>query len=100
MNGGHDLGGQHGFGSVNPELEEEEPVFHHEWERRAFAITLACGFLGKWNIDEARHARESQNPVRYLSNSYYQNWLCGLEKLLVDGYSIMLHVLSNEYRYL
>ena len=82
MNGAHDLGGQHGFGLINPEPEMEEPVFHNDWERRAFAITLACGFLGQWNIDEARHARESQDPVDYLCNSYYENWLAGLETLL------------------
>ncbi len=83
MNGAHDLGGKHGFGSVNPKRESEEPVFHCEWERRAFALTLACGFLGRWNIDEARHARESQSPLQYLSNTYYENWLTGLETLLV-----------------
>lgn len=34
MNGGHDLGGRQGFGSVNAEPESEEPLFHAEWERR------------------------------------------------------------------
>ena len=28
MNGGHDLGGRQGFGSVNAEPESEEPLFH------------------------------------------------------------------------
>ncbi|MEC8172273.1 MAG: nitrile hydratase subunit beta, partial [Pseudomonadota bacterium] len=28
MNGGHDLGGMHGLGPVDPEPESEEPVFH------------------------------------------------------------------------
>ena len=63
MNGPHDLGGQYGFGRINPEPEISELVFHHDWERKVFAITLACGFLGKWNIDEARHARERQHPA-------------------------------------
>lgn len=84
MNGAHDLGGQHGFGAINPELEAEEPVFHEEWERRVFALTLATGMLGKWNLDEARFARERQHPIAYLSNSYYANWLVGLEKLLQE----------------
>ena len=83
MNGAHDLGGQHGLGLVEPEPEIQEPVFHNDWERRAFAITLACGFLGQWNIDEARHARECQDPIDYLRNSYYENWLAGLETLLL-----------------
>ena len=84
MNGAHDLGGQHGFGCINPEPEMREPIFRHDWERRAFAITLACDFLGQWNKDEVRFARESQNPMIYLRNSYYENWLAGLETLLVE----------------
>ena len=82
MNGAHDLGGKHGHGPINPEAEADEPVFHAEWERRVFALTLATGMLGKWNIDESRSARERQNPVAYLSHSYYENWLAGLERLL------------------
>ena len=82
MNGAHDLGGMHGFGPVKP--ERNEPVFHAEWERRAFAITLAAGSLGRWNIDMSRHAREQMEPGEYLTTSYYEHWLFGLEKLLVD----------------
>ncbi|MBM3569717.1 MAG: nitrile hydratase subunit beta [Alphaproteobacteria bacterium] len=82
MNGAHDLGGVDGFGPVVP--EPERPVFHHAWEKRAFAITLACGFLGRWNIDMARFAREDTDPLTYLKASYYQTWLRGLERLLVE----------------
>jgi nitrile hydratase subunit beta len=82
MNGAHDLGGMHGFGPV--EIEPDEPVFHHEWERRAFAITLAAGFLGKWNIDQSRFAREQMPPAEYLATTYYEHWMFGLEKLLHD----------------
>jgi len=84
MNGGHDLGGRQGLGPIAPEAEDREPVFHSEWERRVFALTLATGMLGKWNIDESRSARERQDPAVYLQNSYYENWLEGLEKLLVE----------------
>lgn len=84
MNGGHDLGGMHGLGPVDPEPETAEPVFHDAWEKRAFALTLACGMLGKWSIDMARHARERQHPADYMRNTYYQNWMAGLEKLLVE----------------
>lgn len=82
MNGAHDLGGMQGFGPVAP--EQNEPVFHAEWERRAFALTLAAGALGKWNIDQSRYARETQPPAEYLATTYYEHWLYGLEKLLVD----------------
>jgi nitrile hydratase len=85
MNGAHDLGGMHGFGPINPEPENEEPVFHSDWEKRVFGLTLAAGFLGKWNIDMSRHARERQHPVDYLRHTYYENWLAGLEKLLVEA---------------
>jgi nitrile hydratase len=82
MNGVHDLGGMHGFGPVEP--EPNEPVFHTEWERRAFAITVSTGFLGRWNIDMSRHARELMPPAEYLATSYYEHWLWGLEHLLVS----------------
>jgi len=82
MNGAHDLGGMHGFGPV--EIEKDEPVFHHDWEARTFALTMAAGFLGKWNIDMGRHARELMPPAEYLATSYYEHWLFGIEKLLAD----------------
>jgi nitrile hydratase subunit beta len=84
MNGAHDLGGMHGFGPINPEPEAEEPVFHAAWEKRVFGLNLAAGALGKWSIDISRYARERQHPVDYLRHTYYENWLAGLEKLLVE----------------
>ncbi len=84
MNGAHDLGGLHGFGRINPEPEAEEPVFHQKWEKRVFGLTLAAGFLGQWNIDMSRYSRERQNPIDYLRHTYYENWLTGLKKLLVE----------------
>jgi nitrile hydratase subunit beta len=84
MNGGHDLGGMHGLGPIDAEPETLEPVFHHEWEKRVFALTLASAALGQWSIDMGRHARERQHPADYLRHTYYQNWLAGLEKLLVE----------------
>ncbi len=81
MNGGQDLGGAMGFGPVNPEIDE--PFFHAEWERKVLALTLAMGATGTWNIDTSRHARENIDPGLYLTSSYYQIWLKGLEKLLV-----------------
>ena len=82
MNGVHDMGGMHGLGPVEP--EPNEPVFHHEWERRAFALTLASGFLGQWNLDMSRFARERMPGPEYLTTTYYEHWLYGLEELLVD----------------
>lgn len=84
MNGGHDLGGMDGLGPIIAEPEVTEPLFHHEWEKSAFALTLATAALGFWNIDIGRHARERQHPVQYLSNTYYQNWLEGTVTLLLE----------------
>ncbi len=84
MNGAHDLGGMHGFGPIDPEPETKEPIFHAEWERRIFAINLATASHGKWTLDTSRHARERQDPADYLRHSYYENWIAGLETLLVE----------------
>ncbi len=82
MNGVHDMGGMHGMGPI--QREENEPVFHEEWERRMFALDLAMGAWGKWNIDMSRFAREQMPPAEYLATSYYEHWLFGLEKLLAE----------------
>jgi nitrile hydratase subunit beta len=83
MIGAQDLGGAMGFGPVV--REDAEPVFHAQWEARAFALTLAAGFLGRWNIDGGRHARESLPPAKYLASSYYKIWFEALEKLLLSS---------------
>jgi nitrile hydratase len=76
------MGGMHGFGPVEP--EPGEPVFHAGWERRVFAVNVAMGATGAWNIDASRHARESLPPVDYLSKTYYEVWLAGLERLTAE----------------
>jgi len=82
MDGAHDMGGVPGFGPVMPEADE--PVFHAKWEGRIFAMTLAMGRPGKWNIDMSRFARENLLRDVYLSSTYFQIWLLGLERLLMD----------------
>src|SRR5215831_1467125 len=75
MNGAHDMGGVHGFGPVVPEADE--PTFHADWERRTFALALAAGRAGQWNLDMMRFAFENRSPSDYLSKSYYERWLAG-----------------------
>lgn len=82
MNGAHDLGGMMGFGPV--QAEENEPVFHAEWEKRMMALNVAIGAAGAWNIDMGRHARENRDPRQYLDSSYYQLWYLGLTRLLAE----------------
>jgi nitrile hydratase beta subunit len=82
MNGIHDMGGMHGMGPI--EREENEPVFHHRWEGRVYAMNRATGAWGKWNIDAARHNLEQLPPADYLRMSYYEKWLVRNINLLVQ----------------
>jgi nitrile hydratase len=82
VNGAHDMGGNQGFGPI--EREADEPWFHAEWERRAFALTIAMGATGEWNLDQSRFAREDREPVDYLSRTYYEIWEAGLTRLLEE----------------
>lgn len=80
MNGAHDCGGMMGFGAVV--REENEPVFHAPWEARMFALMCAVGDVGGWTLDEDRAACEAMEPGHYITSSYYEHWLSGLERLL------------------
>ncbi len=82
MNGVHDMGGMDGFGPVV--AEKNEPVFHADWERRAFALATVAWRLAPANVDEFRHAIERIPPARYLASSYYERWLAAAETLLVE----------------
>ena len=89
MNSVHDMGGMHGMGSL--QREENEPVFHADWEGRVYALTRVLRLGPKWNIHMSRYSMEQMEPARYLSASYYERWLAGLEKRLLDA-----GVLSSE----
>jgi nitrile hydratase len=84
MDGIHDLGGKHGYGSVT--VEPHEPAFHERWEARVFAMLGAAGAAGVLrNSDQFRHAIERIEPAAYLTHGYYGRWLGGLETLLVEA---------------
>ena len=94
MNGVHDMGGMQGLGPVEPEAQE--PVFHHDWERRAFALTIAAG-AGRWNLDMSRHARERMPPAAHLQSTYYEKWIWGTERLLLElGYVTAQELASGK----
>ena len=76
MNGIHDMGGMHGMGPI--EYEKDEPVFHHDWEARTYALSLALRLGGEFNLDAARNAIEQLPPVDYLRMSYYEKWFVRL----------------------
>ena len=75
-----DIGGQPGFGAVQPEPEGE--LWHEAFEPRALALTLAMGATGSWNIDQSRAARETQPDYAHLS--YYRLWLAALQQLMTE----------------
>jgi nitrile hydratase beta subunit len=81
MNGIHDLGGMHGLGPIV--REPNEPVFHEEWEGRAFAMFGATFVFAGYTVDEFRHAIERMDPAHYLESPYYEHWLHSFEDLLV-----------------
>jgi nitrile hydratase beta subunit len=86
----HDMGGRLGDGPIpiprnqNNEIEINEPTFKYKWHAKAWAITLAAGGLGEWNLDISRHFRECLPPKDYMNYSYYEKWLAGLTNLLVN----------------
>jgi nitrile hydratase beta subunit len=90
MNGVHDMGGMHGLGPIAAEPEQTEPVFHEEWEGRAFGLNAALRALREWNLDGWRYQIESFPPAEYLRMSYYEKWLTANEQLVVK------HGLASE----
>ncbi len=82
MNGIHDMGGMHGLGPIV--IEENEPAFHEEWERRMLGMVRAMNVSRQMTLDEFRHAVERMDPSHYLGSSYYEHWLGGAEILFVE----------------
>jgi len=81
MNSVHDMGGMHGMGPIR--YEKDEPVFHARWEGRVYALAVATGACGKWNLDAVRHQRELIPGPEYLRMSYYEKWLTASVELLL-----------------
>ncbi|MEO0885956.1 MAG: hypothetical protein AAFY54_08445 [Cyanobacteria bacterium J06648_10] len=81
MNGPHDMGGMQSMGPIP--IEEDEPVFHSDWEAKVFAMSFAT-FGNFFTVDETRHASERMPPGEYLSSSYYERWLYALELLMAE----------------
>lgn len=73
MDGVHDLGGTQGLGAVA--LEDDEPVFHADWEKSLFTMFPAMFLKGYFNLDEFRFGIEQMHPAEYLLSRYYEHWL-------------------------
>ncbi len=81
MNGVHDMGGMHGMGPI--QAEKNEPVFHHRWEGRVFAMRRGMAAFGRWNIDTTRHEVELVLADEYLRLSYYARQFVAFVELLI-----------------
>jgi nitrile hydratase len=44
----------------------------------------AMGYARAWHIDHSRFAQEQLPPITYLSASYYQRWVLGMEKNIIE----------------
>lgn len=82
MDGIHDLGGMDNFGPI--ETEENEPVFHADWERAIFSNVVALLGAGYFKVDEVRRATEEIPPVKYIQSQYYEKWLDSTLALLYE----------------
>ncbi len=72
MDGIHDMGGMQGFGVV--EHDDNEPVFHHDWEARMRGISASLTAPSDSNLDWGRHVIECIPPADYLAIEYYNKW--------------------------
>lgn len=79
----HDMGGRHGFGAIVSKLDDQP--FHTHWEARVFALTLAVGAWGRWNVDATRHQRELIPAPAYLRMTYYERWLTALVEQIINA---------------
>ena len=80
MDGAHDMGGMHGFGSVAALVEPDEPTFHERWEGRTFGLMITTGGLRAGGV---RPNIEAMPPAAYLAASYYERWAFSVERGLV-----------------
>lgn len=102
MDGIHDVGGMDGFGSPPVDSDADaagsgateastDPLaggayepFHDRWEGIAYSLFVATLGNGIANIDEFRHSIERMDPDRYLTAGYYDRWVTGLSRLLLE----------------
>ena len=97
MNGIHDLGGMHGFGPVD--YDPDETGFHDAWERTLAGINLAALGSNLYNIDEFRHGIERMDPAHYMNSSYFEHWLDGISRVLIEKGVINAQELDTRAAY-
>lgn len=92
MNTIADMGGMHGFGTLDP-LDVGMP-FYDDLEKRILGMTFATLGAGLFNVDEIRRVTERIEPNRYLTMRYFERWLETLEVLLVEKQTVAAEELA------
>ncbi|ESS10383.1 MAG: nitrile hydratase, beta subunit [uncultured archaeon A07HR60] len=92
MDGVHDVGGMHGFGSVDT---DDDAAFHDDWEKAVFAVEKLLRYQSIYGVDKKRHALERLDPATYLDVSYFERWALGSEKLLLETDTISAQELES-----
>lgn len=95
MNGIHDVGGMHCFGSVPV---DDDAQFHADWERLVLGMVRTTRARGLYNGDEFRHGVERMDPAGYHSSTYFERWLSSLERNLVDTELISTTEIESSFR--
>ena len=76
------MAGMDGMGPIP--IEENEPVFHADWEKQVHSVARALMGRKHFNTDEFRHSMERIEASRYHQLSYYERWLEGITTLLLE----------------
>jgi len=82
MDSMHDLGGKQGFGAIPI---GDDHGFHHDWERRMWALGRSGALPSGTTIDWFRHGLECMVPLDYLSFAYFNKWCVNYFMLHLDS---------------
>ena len=83
MNGVHDLGGMHGFGSIDLGPYGQATT-HADWERRLVGIEELTADR-YFSLDAFRYGIERMDPAHYLRSTYFERWLETIAANLIAG---------------
>jgi nitrile hydratase beta subunit len=97
MNGVHDLGGTDGLGPV--QVEQDEPVWHADWEKAVFAMFPTNAVKGFFGVDQFRYGIEQMPAAEYLLSPYYEHWAHTVEHYTVKAGAIDPEELEKRTQY-
>lgn len=96
MNGPHDVGGLHGLGKV--EREVNEPPFHEDWEKIVLAMRVILSNKRVYGMHDSRYGVERLHPRDYFNFSYYERWLASLITNIIEKGVITREELEAKLR--